>query len=224
MKKILIGVISFLLMGSLAWAATSINISAKADVPSLSPQITVILRKSPEWGFDKNVGPWGPGTSNATSMDFGQLVYKLKDGADAEIWFSKWGYCAVIYAKPFGKPYEIRSTASLSGPSSLPTGCFGLVPAYTEKDLWKYPDGTEKPQGPMPTGASLGVAGPATGTNKLIYSSEPGTGTTRIIQAYYSLPPYEEKGAEPFPGFKPITLEQKPGAYTGAVTITITPK
>ncbi len=222
MWRTLMVTVCLLLVGSLSWARTSVNISAEARVPDLPPQITVILLKSPEWGFDKEKGPW-EGSTRELAMGFGELGYTLKDGTDAGLWFSKYSFCAVIYTKPFGKPYEIRSTASLSGPGVLPTGCFGLVPHYAEEDVWEYPDGTRIKQGPMPPGAALGPPGPAKGT-RLIYSSEPGNGTARIIQAYYSIPPYKEKGETDFPGFEPITLDQRPGAYTGTVTITITPK
>jgi len=218
-KRILISAISFLLIGSLVWAASSVNINVNAVVPNSSPDINVAILKFTDGNPDNN--PWTNSTEVA-SMDFGTLKHTLADGSEAGLWFSDAGFCVVIYTQPYGKPYDVGSTCAglTSGANSLPAGSFGLTPAYSPNDEWS----PGYPQGPMPSGASLGTAGPAVDTNKLIYSSESGTGTARIIQTYYSLPPYKTGGTEPFPGFTPIPLSQATGTYTGTVTITITPR
>jgi len=212
-----------LLVGmSSLWAASSVNIGVSAEVPDGSPEISVTILKFTDGDPDNN--PWTNSTEE-TSMNFGTLKHTFDDGSEAGLWFSKAGFCVVIYAQPYGQPYEIKSTCTglVSGSSTLPVGSFGLTPAYSEDDEWQWPGGSEK-QGQMPNGAQLGTPGPAIATDKLIYSSESGTATARIIQAYYSIPPKKKDGSDPYEGFQPIPLDQPPGTYTGTVTITISTK
>lgn len=216
-----LAVVSFLGMG-ISQAAQSVNVSGKAIVPSLSPTVSVTILKFIDGNPDNN--PW-TGSTQVTSMDFDALTHLFNDNSEAGLWYSKAGFCIVIYAQAYGKPYDIKSSCAgvTSGTNSLPSGSFGLTPVYSAEDKWVW-SGGEKKQGPMPAGASLGSAGTAVATDKTIYSSEPGTGTARILQAYYGLSPYKAGGAEPFPGYTPIPLNQAPGTYTATVTITIVTK
>jgi hypothetical protein len=205
------------------FAANEKIVDVFAEIPTNSPQIDVVILKI--IGKDTDSNPWTDSTEE-NSMDFGELTYFLDDGSNAGAFFSKAGYCVVIFTQPFGNPYEIRSNC-LGLNHELGLGVinpysFGLTPVYSEKDKFVYPGGSTA-QGTMPDGAQIGPAGSAVG-NKLIYSSEPGTGTARIIQAYYGLPPYDTGGALPFPGYEPIELTQVPGKYKGQVTITISIK
>ncbi|OQX87021.1 MAG: hypothetical protein B6D55_04530 [Candidatus Omnitrophica bacterium 4484_70.2] len=215
-----------LLLGmSSLWAASSVNIGVSAEVPDGSPEISVTILKFTDGDPDNN--PW-TNSEEVTSMNFGTLKHTFKDGSEAGLWFSDVGFCVVIYAQPYGQPYEIKSTCTglVFGSNALPAGSFGLVPAYSENDKWTWgpkPEDSQK-QGPMPDGAELGTPGPAIATDKLIYSSESGTATARIIQAYYSIPPKKKDGSDPYNGFEPIPLSQPPGIYTGTVTITISTK
>lgn len=214
-----LGVITMVLLGAgICIAADIVNISATAVVPSSSPEISVVIRKFTDGNPDNN--PW-TGSTEVSSMGFGTLT----NAGSAGVWYSQAGFCVVIYAQPYGKPYEIKSTCLglTSGANSLPAGSFGLTPVYSANDEWVWPGGSAA-QGAMPAGASLGSAGLAIASNKLVYSSESGTATARIIQAYYGLPPYAAGGADPFPGYQPIPLTQAPGTYTGTVTITISQK
>ncbi|MCD6228955.1 MAG: hypothetical protein J7K17_05730 [Candidatus Omnitrophica bacterium] len=202
------------------WAASSVNIGVSAEVPDGSPEISVTIRKFTDGNPDNN--PWTNSTE-VTSMNFGTLKHTFSDGSEAGLWFSNAGFCVVIYAQPYGQPYEIKSTCTglvSENNDQLPAGSFGLTPAYSEVDEWTWLGGSQE-QGPMPDGAQLGTPGPAIATDKLIYSSEPGTGTARIIQAYYSIPPRKSDGSNPYNDFEPIPLDQPPGTYTGTVTITI---
>ena len=213
-----------LLLGmSSLWADSSVNIDVSAKVPDSSPEISVTILKFTDGNPDNN--PWTD-SDEVTSMNFGTLKHTFKDGSEAGLWFSDAGFCVVIYAQPYGQPYEIKSTCTglvSENNDQLPAGSFGLTPVYSENDEWKWSKGSKK-QGQMPPGAKLGTPGPAIATNKLIYSSESGTATARIIQAYYSIPPKKKDGSDPYEGFQPIPLDQPPGTYTGTVTITISTK
>ncbi len=225
MKKLLTSILGFVCIlgiASVAFAGSSETIAVNAQVPEFSPTITIVILKFTDGDPDGN--PW-TNSSVATSMDFGKFTYLLDDNSNAGLFFSKSGYCVNIYADSFGKPYEIRSSCLgiTDGTHSLPTGSFGLTPVYSETDEWKYSGGAVK-QGGIPAGATLGSAGSAIDPNKLIYSSESGTGTARIIQAYYGFPPLKAGGGTPFPGFTPIPLTQASGQYSGTVTVTIVVK
>ena len=206
-------------------AADTVNILATAFVPNESPDITVTILRFTDGNPDNN--PWTNSVDVTTTgtMNFGTLTYELTDGSNAGGWYSQAGFCVVIYATPFGSPYEVKSTCLglTSGASFLPIGSFGLTPVYSPNDEWVYPGGSTT-QGDMPSGATLGTAGSAIAINKIVYSSESGTATPRIIQAYYGLPPYKTGGVDPFPGYEQIPLDQPHGTYSGTVTITISPK
>jgi hypothetical protein len=201
-----------------------VNISASAVIDNHSPEIDVTILKFTDGNPDND--PW-TGSTEVSSMDFGTLVSSISGGGSSGLWYSTAGFCVVIFTQPYGKPYEVKSTCNgLVGQTTaatLPAGSFGLTPVYSADDEWQW-DGGSAAQGPMPAGASLGSAGPAIATDKLIYSSESGTATARILQAYYGLPPYKADGTAPHPGFEPIPLTQAPDTYTGTVTITISQK
>jgi hypothetical protein len=207
----------------IVFAASEKIIDVSAEIPKNSPQIDVVILKI--IGKDTDSNPWTDSTEE-TSMNFGELTYLLDDDSNAGAFFAKAGFCVVIFAQPFGNPYEIRSNClGLNhelGLATINPNSFGLTPVYSEVDKFVFPGG-ESLQGGMPDGAQLGPAGSAIG-DKLIYSSETGTGTARILQAYYGLPPYDVGGALPFPGYEPIELSQVSGKYTGQVTITISIK
>lgn len=230
MKKLLFYVLGIVGIGLLSIgsspAASSISVPVIASVPISSPELSISILEFTDGNPDND--PWTNST-DVSSMNFGNLVNTYVDPIDgttkgAGLWYSKKGFCLVIFTQPYGKPYEIKSTcngiASVNG--SFPAGSIGLTPVYSKNDLWGGANGT--PQGDMPVGATLGIEGPAIATGKLIYSSEAGTATARIIQAYYGLPPYKTGGTNPFPGFTPIPLTQAPGTYTGTVTISIVAK
>ena len=194
------------------YAAPSVNIAVSAQVPNGTPDLTLVIKEL----STPNQNPW-TGTT-VTNMTFGPLTHTLDDGSDAGVWFSKKYYCVIIFTTSFGHRYEVRSTCSglVSGANSLPAGSFGLTPGYAAADEWS----PGNPQGAQPTGSTLGAAGSAVATNKVVYTSETAA-SNRIIRAFYSLPPYGTGGALPFPGYTPITLSQPSATYSGSVTITI---
>ena len=194
------------------YAAPSVNIAVSAQVPSSTPDLTLVIKEL----TTANQNPW-TGTT-VTAMTFGPLIRTLADGTDAGVWYSSKYYCVIIFTTSFGKRYEVRSTCAglTSGATSLPAGSFGLTPGYASQDEWS----AGNPQGTQPTGSVLGAAGTAVATNKAIYTSETAA-SNRIIRAFYSLPCYGAGGALPFTGYTPITLNQAAATYSGTVTITI---
>lgn len=204
------------------WPATEQVISVTAQIPEASPSMTMTILKFTDGNPDNN--PWTNSTQEK-GIDFGTLTY-LMNGKKAGFFYSPSAFCVSIYTDPFGKPYEIQQSsiglASSSG-ATIPVNSFAFVPVYSKDDLWMWEGGSAK-QGEMPEGARLGIPGSAVGENLLIYSSESNIGTARIIQLYYSLPPYGVGGSTPFSGFAPIPLTQPPDTYTGTITITMSVK
>jgi hypothetical protein len=202
-----------------AFSASEKIIDVTAEIPANSPQISVTILKFTDGNPDNN--PW-TNSQEVNSMDFGLFTNLLTDNSNAGIFFSPVGHCVVIFAESFGKPYNIMSSCLgiTSGANSLKPGSFGLTPVYSEADKFIFPGGSSL-NGPFPgNGANLGTPGPAVG-DRMIYSSENGVATPRILQAYYGFPPFLAGGGDPFPGFTPIQLTQAPGQYSGTVTITI---
>ena len=199
-------------------AATQKIIDVSASVPNTSPEMSVTILKFTDGNPDNN--PW-TNSSQVTSMSFGTLRHIFDDGSEADLWFGNPGFCVVMFAQAFGNAYDLRSSCAgvTSGGNRFPDNSFGLTPVYSQYDKWVWATG-EKEQGVMPATATLGSAGSAVATNKLIYTSET-AGSARILQAYYGLPPYKLDGSDPFPGFEPIPLDQPPGDYNGQVTISI---
>lgn len=198
-----------------AYAGATGSIGGTAELAARSPKINLVIKELTQ----PNQEPWSGKT--VKDMNFGNLTCFLADGTDVGIWYSRKYFCVFIFATSYGSQYEVRSTCAgiSSGNGPLPAGSFGVAPAYQPQDEWKW-DGGSKQQGPMPSGAALGEAGPAVAADKRIYKSEnPGSG--RIIRAFYSIPCYREGGALPFSGYTPIPKIQPAGTYQGTLTISI---
>lgn len=224
-RKIISGCLALMFVGVTSVtsvdAVSTVTLTTTTTVPTLSPELTVLLLQIDDGNPDNN--PF-TGSTQVTTMSFGQLTHLLSDGSEAGVWFANRFFCAVVYTQPFGLPYDVRSTGTgvVSGVNALPPDSFGISPVYSSTD--EFSAGV--PQGAMPVGATLGTAGSAVAVNKLVYSSEsaPSVATARIIQTYYSLPPFGLLGALPFPGYTAIPLSQPAGSYTATVTLTITLK
>lgn len=215
MIVLLLAVVVGLIPAACVYGASSVNVTVNAVVPNATPEITTLVKLLTTPGQN----PWD-GTT-VTQMNFGELTHELAGGDDAGVWYSQKYFCLFIFANGFGHRYEIKSSCSglTSGANMLPTGSFGLVPQYIADDRWDGGD-PGSAQGPRPAGSVLGTSGPAITSNKRIYRSET-EGSSRILRAFYSLPPYEAGGADPFPGYDPVPLTQASGTYSGVVTITI---
>jgi hypothetical protein len=205
-----------------AWSATEQVISVTASIPDASPSMSITILRLPNGNPTNN--PWINSTQ-VQWMDFGTLTY-LMNGKSAGFFYSPTSFCVVVFTDPMGKPYEIKSSCqglSSAGGGKIPDNSFAVAPVYSRDDLWIYTGGSTK-QGDLPAEARLGTPSSAVQDNKLIYSSESGNATARILQVYYSLPPYGTGGSSPFGGFAPIPLSQKPDTYSGTITLTMSVK
>ena len=211
-----------LILAGFAWCGTEQVISVTAQIPDASPSMSILILRLPNGNPANN--PWINSTQ-VQWMDFGTLTY-LMNGKSAGFFYSPTSFCIVVFTDPMGKAYEIKSSCqglSSAGGGMIPANSFALVPVYSRDDLWVYTGGSTK-QGDMPAEARLGAPGSAVQDNTLVYSSESGTATARILQLYYSLPPYGAGGSSPFGGFAPIPLSQKPDTYSGTITLTMSVK
>ena len=194
------------------------NVTVLASVPNNSPEITIMIKQLTEGQDD-------PGTegTEVSSMNFGTLTHALTGGGDAGVWFSKDWFCVFIYTTSYGHQYQVANTCSgLTGANTaktLPGASFVLEPDYQQKDLWDKDDPASE-QRLQPNGSALGTKASAVTTGKIIYQSE-AEASNRIIRAYYSIPPKDEHGSDPYPGWSGIPLSQSPDDYSGTVTITI---
>ncbi|MCX5713572.1 MAG: hypothetical protein NT033_01920 [Candidatus Omnitrophica bacterium] len=232
MKKIIICLIATIALGFLATKTTmagpgpSKTLGTGASITDSAPELDIAVLKFD--GITPNLNnPWTtPGVQILTgtpNLAFGQLVHTYLDNSgntkDAGVWYSKVVYMVSVYASGFGKRYQITSTCA--GLGSIPASAFVLTPVYADGDRYQYPDGTFSPaQGPLRSGASVGSAGSAVGTNKLIYQSET-PGTAAILQSWYSIPTKKADGSDPYSGWVGIPLTQTPGNYSGNVVISI---
>ncbi len=209
-------------LASFALCATEQEIPVTAQIPDASPSMSIVVLRLPNGNPTNN--PWINSTQ-VQWMDFGTLTY-LMNGKSAGFFYSPTSFCVVVFTDPMGKPYEIKSSCqglTSAGGGKIPDNSFALSPVYSRDDLWIYTGGSTK-QGDMPAEARLGAPGSAVQDNKLVYSSEGGNATARILQLYYSLPPYGAGGSSPYSGFAPIPLSQKPDTYSGTVTLTMSVK
>ena len=199
----------------LAYAASTSNVTVSAQVPNNGSDMSVTIKQLNTPGQDPSSG------TTVTAMNFGTLTHTLQDNSEAGVWYSPNYFCVFVYTTSYGKKYQIQSTCTglSNGSASLPSGSFGISPAYAAADAWSI-NGTLTPQGAQPSGSVLGSTGSAILSNKLVYQSE-AEASNRIIRAFYSLPGYLAGGALPFAGYSPIPLTQAPGTYSGTATISI---
>ncbi|MBF0254601.1 MAG: hypothetical protein HQL11_05710 [Candidatus Omnitrophica bacterium] len=107
-------------------------------------------------------------------------------------------------------PYIIKQTGTAltktGGSAFLPHGACVVTPVYAAAD---------NGGAAIPAGASLGTAGTWVATDKPLYTSE-GAGSTRVIQAFYSITDDPAAGSTDF-----VPLSQEAGTYTANVTFTV---
>jgi len=233
MKKILLTlvtvatVVSVGLSIALAAPSDSKSLGVTASVTAPGPEVDVTILKFTDGNPDQD--PWTNSTDVTSSMspDFGELTHFYVDSQDgktkdAGVWYSKAGYCVVVFAQGYGKRYEIRSTCQgIAGLEDNGAYVFGITPVYSPDDAFVWADGTKHKQLDRPIGSIMGTAGTAVAVNKRIYLSEPAPSTPRILQVYYGIPPKNSDGTVPFSGWKGIPLTQTTGDYSTTVTITI---
>lgn len=196
-------------------AATSATVSATASVTSeleLTASLFRVDSKNTDAFTDDT---WD--TTPSTSMAFGTLTHLLADGSEAGLLFSRpYYYVALLGGFTSGRRYMIRQTCSgLTGTAGTITEGFGVT--YLDGDP-KQADGSSI--NPNPMSGTLGTPGTAVATNKTLYDSGT-TGASRVIGAYYGIPPYKADGTAPFPGHTPISVDEAGGSYSGNVQFSL---
>ncbi len=247
---IMVAVAALLATGAapLAWAQTSTTGptgSAKANVPFLLEFSMNIVKK-----MDSTAGetdPWNQGVQINPASDgfnFGQLQ-QVYDTDPTSLTYGQflymkghYYYYVLLLAATSGRRYKITETGNqMTGTGgTLARESVLLIPDYQ----WQDTLGGVAQLAP-PSGAYLGPPASATPLSEsLVYQSDI-NGVSRIVRAIVAItgPP---KGAQypynwtfgyngPDPGsggsqqfyssWKPVTLAQKGGDYTGSVTFTL---
>lgn len=208
-------------------------VDATANVPqNIPPHIVIDLRRveSQEGLPDKEKGPYAANTFPATSMNFGPLEYKLKNGDLAGGFYAPVSYCAVAYVTPFnGTAYIIKSKGELTGadtPNNDIRNAFLLTSYYNPDDLLydnTKDDTKDITNGPIDT--AIGEVGkekvaqyfPALQENDNLLKGK----HSHVLQLWYSLPAYSEDGTPYFTGWA-ILPYSLPGNMPISAKVTIT--
>lgn len=205
MKKLIAVLVLIAIAGStsICPAATTASVGVQATVPQQLELTSWIRYAAP------GVDPYGTGSGDATSLDFGTLTFDDEYG----VWTAGKYFTVFLLATSSGRPYRIQQTNTgfAAGSTNLSNSLI-MTPDYQEGD--EIVSGTE--QGSMPSGDSIGSKTLALGTNKVIYNGN--SGLTRIVRAYYGLATGES--GEPS-GSEPITGDQVSGTYSGTVTFSV---
>ena len=204
MKKLIatLVLISIVSSASVCLAATTANVGVRCTVPQ-QLELSSWIRYAPP-----GVDPYGQGSGDATSLDFGILVFS--DTYD--IWTASKYFTVFLLAASSGRAYRIEQTNTgfVLGSTTLDNNLI-VTPDYQSGDMIA---GTA--QGAIPSGDNFGNESLSLGTNKVIYNGT--SGLTRIARAYYGLATGET--GEPS-GAKPITGDQVSGTYTGTITFSV---
>jgi len=219
MKKtmfVLLGAMFMLGLTTMSYAqATTATVTATAKIDSELRLTASVLQVD-----SKNTDSYTDDTWNSTpvtTMSFGTLTHFLADGTtEAGLLYSRpYYYVALLGGFTSGRRYRIQSSCvGLLGPVTLTKG-FGVT--YLDGNP-KKADGSNINTTTM-TG-TLGTVGSATVSNKTLYDS--GTaGTSRVIAAYFGIPPYSTSGT--LPGdLQPIPTDTVSGDYSANVIFSIT--
>lgn len=190
-------------IGGMVFAASTVNVTVRAVVPS-SLDLTTSIRSAPPGG-----DPYGPGSADATSLDFGTLTFDTTNN----IWVASKYFSVFLIASTSGRAYTLQQTNNgvvSTGTNNLNSNLI-MTPDYQSADQLGG-----SPQGLMPAGDSLGSASLSLGTNRIIYNGV--AGQTRIVRAYYGI----ATGAAGEPtGAQPVTTNQPAGTYTGTIIFSV---
>lgn len=200
--KLAIFIFCLTLVVGAAYAASSVNVTVRAVVPS-SLDLSTSIRSAPP-----NADPFGPGSAAETSIDFGTLTFDTTNN----IWVASKYFTVFLVPTSSGRSYVVQQTNSgvVSGSDNLNNNLI-MTPDYQTADVLG-----SAAQGPMPAGDSLGPAALSFGTNRIIYNGN--AGQSRIVRAYYGL----STGAAGEPaGAQPITVDTPSGTYTGTITFSV---
>ena len=205
MKKLIatLVLISIVSSVSICPAATTASVGVQATVPQ-QLELSSWIRYAPP-----GVDPYGTGSGDATSLDFGTLAFD----DTYNIWTASKYFTVFLRATSSGRPYRIEQTNTgfVLGSTTLNNNLI-VTPDYQSAD--EIVSGTA--QGAIPSGDSYGAKDLALGTNKVIYNGT--AGLARIARAYYGLATGET--GEPS-GAEPITGDQISGTYAGTITFSV---
>ena len=205
MKKLIAALVLIpLAVGSMSicLAASTASVGIQATVPEQLELVSWIRYAPP------GVDPYGTGSGDATSLDFGTLVFD----DTYNIWKPTRYFTVFLLASSSGRPYRIQQTniGFSLGATELNDNLI-VTPDYQSGD--EIVTGTS--QGAIPGGDSYGAKDLALGVNKVIYNGN--AGLSRIARAYYGLATGES--GEPT-GAEPITADQLSGTYSGTITFS----
>ncbi len=220
MKKLMFILTAILVLGfaTISHAQTSANVSATATVDTelrLTASVVRVDSKNTETYSDDS---W---CTTSVPMTFGRLSHTLANGNEAGTLFSKpYYYVAFLGGFTSGRKYTITSTCiGLIGPKTITEG-FGVT--FIDGNPVQADKVTPINATPLAqTTGSLGLVGLASVSNKVLYDSGVG-GASRVITAYYGIPPYKTDGSIPYTGFVKIPTDTPAGDYTGNVTFNLT--
>ena len=213
---LIMGAVSFFICQRFAFAdtVTASPLTVRAEIEQSVEVSYVIFEGAPTDG------------KVVDSMAFGVLTDRFPGDTQSRgcLFSDKW-YTVMVFVGAIGGPqYEITQTAEAlsSGIAEIPSNVYLCTPVYAPEDEWQWAGGS-KAQGSQPAGSALHEAGTAVEANKKIYTSE-SNGSSRIIQIVYSITNGYKADGGVWPGFtgEGAPLSLPPGAYTGAVTITVT--
>lgn len=203
MKKLIatLVLISIASSASICPAASTASVGIQATVPQ-QLELSSWIRYAPP-----GVDPYGTGSGDATSLNFGTLVFN----DTYNIWEATKYFTVFLLAASSGRPYRIQqSNTGFSLGSTNLNNSLIMTPDYKSDD--EIVSGT--PQGSI-GGDSYGAEGLALGISKVVFNGN--SGKSRIARAYYGLATGET--GEPS-GAEPITTDQVSGTYSGTITFS----
>lgn len=205
MKKMIVALVMFSLVGVgiVSFAAPTANLGIQITVPQ-ELELASWIRFSPP-----GITPYGSGSGDATSLDFGTLTKDPVNG----IWVPDKYFTVFFIGSSSGRPYRIvqTNTGITLGSTDLNNSLI-MSPDYQSADEMVL--GT--PQGSMPAGDTVGSHTLSVGANKVVYNGN--AGLSRIVRAYYGLSNGDGSGPA---GAQPITGDQLSGTYSGTITFSV---
>ncbi|MFC1708913.1 hypothetical protein ACFL2J_02490 [Candidatus Omnitrophota bacterium] len=213
-----------------SFAATNITAPATANVPEILELASGGIRKI-DAAQSSGDNPWS--YPNATSFDFGDLIYDSDQGYYTGEFF----YTTLMIPISSGRPFKITVTGtSLTGTTgTLPDNAILNIPDYQYADVLYAPDGG---QGAMPGDASCATVSSAVGTHD-VYTDGGSTGESRIIRGIIAISgpaagesyPVNYAGGhdgastvgakQEFTSWEPITTDDPGGSFSGSITYTL---
>lgn len=198
MKKMMTAVLTSLLLGSAAEAATVQTANLTASVAADLSMSMAIFELDPVTGNPS-------GSDLAPNMAFGELV---KDGNNAQR--SSKAFAVFLSSTSSGRPYTV--TADVPAVSSA---THTLPNALLMKVIQATQNGGDIAGDSFNADAQAGVM-----NNQTIYTSSP-AGNSSDLNVVYGISGGNADGTSPFPGWQPIPPDQPAGSYSTTATYTL---